>query len=111
MARFPVDINYHQKDKSYKSFSLNHHQGHGGMLGYQVAKLFGLVVYLVGAGFWCFCVWVVLDVIHKEIMQISNARHPKIYVVLGKKKNEDSRALRRLYRGRNSVPKFQDILH
>jgi len=38
------------------------------------------------------------------------ARHLKIYVVLGKMKNEDSRGLRRLYIGRNSVPKFQDIL-
>jgi len=26
-------------------------------------------------------------------------------------KNEDSRGLRRLYKGMNYVPKFQDILH
>jgi hypothetical protein len=28
----------------------------------------------------------------------------------GKMKNEDSRGIKRLYNGRNSVPKFQDIL-
>ena len=44
-------------------------------------------------------------------MQIGKARHRGIYVVLGKTKNEGSRGLKRLYKGRNSVPKFQDILH
>jgi len=44
-------------------------------------------------------------------MQICKARHPLIYVVHGKKKNEDSRGPRRLYRGSNCIPKFQDILH
>ncbi|RHN41053.1 hypothetical protein MtrunA17_Chr8g0361881 [Medicago truncatula] len=44
-------------------------------------------------------------------MQIGKARRPKIYVVLAKMKNEDSRVLRRHYKGRNFVPKFQDILH
>jgi len=39
------------------------------------------------------------------------ARHPKIDVVLGRMKNEDLRGLRRLYRARNFVPKFEDILH
>jgi len=32
-------------------------------------------------------------------------------VVLGKMKNEDSRGLRRLYKGRNYVPKFQGNFH
>jgi hypothetical protein len=32
-------------------------------------------------------------------------------MVLAKMKNEDSRGLRRLYKGRNYVPKFQDILN
>jgi len=44
-------------------------------------------------------------------MQIGKARHPKIYVVLGKTKIEDSRGLRRRYKGKNSILKFQDILH
>jgi len=44
-------------------------------------------------------------------MQIGKARHRGIYVVLGKTKNEGSRGLKRLYKGRNFVPKFQDILH
>jgi len=35
----------------------------------------------------------------------------KIYVVLGKMENEDSKGFIRLYRGMNYVPKFQDILH
>jgi len=43
-------------------------------------------------------------------MLIGKARHPKIYVVLGKMKIQDSRGLRRHYRGRNYVLKFQDIL-
>ena len=44
-------------------------------------------------------------------MKIGKTRHSKIYVVLGKTKIEDSRGFRRRYSGRNSVPKFQDILH
>jgi len=44
-------------------------------------------------------------------MQIGKTGHPKIYVILWKTKIEDSRGLRRRYRGRNSVPKFQDILN
>jgi len=52
----------------------------------------------------------VLKVIHEEIKQFRQTRHPKIYMGLGKMKNEDSRGIRRLYRGRNYVPKFQDIL-
>jgi hypothetical protein len=52
----------------------------------------------------------VLDVIYEEIMQIGKARHPKIYLVLWRTKIEDSRGLIRLYKGRNYVPKFQDIL-
>jgi len=43
-------------------------------------------------------------------MQIGKARHSKIYVVLGKMKNEDSKGLIRLYKWRNFVPKFQDNL-
>jgi len=44
-------------------------------------------------------------------MQIYKTRHQKNYVVLGKMKNEDSRGLRRLYKWRNFVLKFQDNLH
>ena len=44
-------------------------------------------------------------------MKSGKARHPKIYVVLGKTKIEDSRGIIRCYKGRNSVPKFLDILH
>lgn len=44
-------------------------------------------------------------------MHIGNARHQKICEDLGKMKNEDSRGLIRLYKGRNYVPKFQDTLH
>jgi len=44
-------------------------------------------------------------------MQISKARHPKIYVVLGKMNNEDSRGIKRLHKEMNYVPNFQDILH
>jgi len=44
-------------------------------------------------------------------MQIDKARHLKIYVVLRKMKNEDSRGLIRLYKGNNYFHKFQDILH
>jgi len=47
----------------------------------------------------------------KKSSKLSKERHPKIYVDLGKMKNEDSRSLKRLYGGRNFVPKFQDILH
>jgi len=46
----------------------------------------------------------------KKSSKSVKARHLKIYVVLGKMKNEDSRGLRRLYRGRNCAPKFQDTL-
>jgi len=45
----------------------------------------------------------------KQSSKSGKARHPKIYVVLGKIKNEDLRGLIRLYRGRNFVPKFQNI--
>jgi len=44
-------------------------------------------------------------------MHIGRARHMKICEDLGKMKNDDSRGLRRVYKGRNHVPKFQDILH
>jgi len=44
-------------------------------------------------------------------MHIDKARHTKICEVLEKMKNEDSRGLGRLYKGRNFVLKFQDILH
>ena len=44
-------------------------------------------------------------------MHIGKARHPKIYVVLWKMKNEDSRGLKKNYKRKNFVPKFQDILH
>jgi len=47
----------------------------------------------------------------KKSSKLGKVRHPKIYVILGKKKNEDSRGLIRLYRWRNYVPKLQDILH
>jgi len=43
-------------------------------------------------------------------MQIGKTRDPNIYLVIGKVKNEDSIGLRRLCKGRNFVPKFQDIL-
>jgi hypothetical protein len=38
-------------------------------------------------------------------MQIGKARHLKIYVVLAKTKNEDSRGIGRFYKGRNYVVK------
>jgi len=44
-------------------------------------------------------------------MQIDKARHLKICEDLGKMKNEDSRGLKRRYKGMNFVPKFQDILY
>jgi len=44
-------------------------------------------------------------------MQIGKARHLKICEDLGKMKNEYSRGLIRHYKGRNFVPKFQDILY
>jgi len=44
-------------------------------------------------------------------MHIDKARHLNIFAELGKMKNEDSRGLKICYRGRNYVPKFQDILH
>jgi len=40
------------------------------------------------------------------MMHIGKTRHPKICEVLGKMKNEDSRGLIRLYKGRNYGPKF-----
>jgi len=46
----------------------------------------------------------------KKSSKSGKARYPKIFVVIGKMKNEDSRGIRRLYRGRNFVPKFQYIL-
>jgi len=51
------------------------------------------------------------DVIHEEIMQIDKARHLKTCEEFGKIKNEDLRGLRRHYRGRNSIPRSQDILY
>jgi len=44
-------------------------------------------------------------VIHEEIMQ------NKIFEDFGKIMNEDSRGIRRHNKGRNFVPKSQDILH
>nr|ABN09045.1 hypothetical protein MtrDRAFT_AC172742g25v1 [Medicago truncatula] len=44
-------------------------------------------------------------------MHIGEARHLKICEVLGKMKNEDLNGLKRRYRGKNFIPKFQDILH
>jgi len=44
-------------------------------------------------------------------MLISKAGHPMIYVIIGKTNNEDSRDLGILYKWRNYVLKFQDILH
>ena len=44
-------------------------------------------------------------------MQISKARHLNTCEDFGKIMNEDSRGLRRHYRGRNYVPMSQDILY
>jgi len=44
-------------------------------------------------------------------MQIDISRHLKIDEDFGKIKNEDSRGLKRLYIGRNFIPKSQDILY
>jgi len=41
----------------------------------------------------------VFEIIDEEFKQIRQARHLEIYVVLWKMNNEDSRGLRRLYRG------------
>jgi len=43
-------------------------------------------------------------------MQIGKQEHMKNWQDLGKTKNEDSRGLKRLYIGRNYVPKFQGKL-
>ncbi|RHN51917.1 hypothetical protein MtrunA17_Chr6g0474481 [Medicago truncatula] len=46
----------------------------------------------------------------KKSCKSANQEHPKICEDFGKTKNEDSRGLRRLYSGRNFVPKFQGNL-
>jgi len=48
---------------------------------------------------------------HKEITQISKARHLKLSEDFGKIMNKDLRGLQRHYRGRNSIHKYQDILY
>jgi len=44
-------------------------------------------------------------------MQIGKTKHLKTYEDFGKTMNEDSRGLGRHYKGRNYVPKSQDILY
>jgi len=47
----------------------------------------------------------------KLFMHIGKAIYLKICEVFGKTKNKDSRDLKRHYRGRNYVIRFQDILY
>jgi len=47
----------------------------------------------------------------KKSCKSAKQEHPKISEELGKIKNENSRGLRRLYRGRNSVSRSQDNLY
>jgi len=46
----------------------------------------------------------------KKSCKSANQEYLKNFQDFGKTKNEDSRGLRRLYTGRNSVPKFRGML-
>jgi len=64
-----------------------------------------ILLFLKIAILWCF------DVIHEEIMQIGKTKHLKTCEDFGKTINEDSRDIRKHYKGMNYVLKSQDILY